>query len=180
MARPFFAARLEEKLNSFIGSVLRRRGWRESIIPYTGYGTTDFVRVMARLVLVPVFVWLLMRRAGFDDDGRPTADYLPDRWWATVVFVVATITDWVDGDLARRRGLITAFGKLMDPIADKALIGTALIALSLIDQGWDPARTEAELHARGLHPALAHDAVTWAAAHHQRGLGAPDLAPPAA
>ncbi|NLT30161.1 MAG: DUF2183 domain-containing protein [Propionibacterium sp.] len=53
MARPFFAARLEEKLNSFIGSVLRRRGWRESIIPYTGYGTTDFVRVMARLVLVP-------------------------------------------------------------------------------------------------------------------------------
>ena len=53
-------------------------------------------------------------------------------------------------------------------------------ALSLIDQGWDPARTEAELHARSLHPALAHDAVTWAAAHHQRGLGAPDLAPPAA
>lgn len=76
-----------------------------------------------RMLLVPVFVWLLMRDGG-----------LADRWWATVVFVVATVTDWVDGDLARRRGLVTAFGKLMDPIADKALMGSALICLSLLGE----------------------------------------------
>ena len=76
-----------------------------------------------RIVLVPVFVWLLMKDGG-----------LADRWWATVVFVVATVTDWVDGDIARRRGLVTAFGKLMDPIADKALMGSALIGLSLLGE----------------------------------------------
>nr|WP_228255389.1 CDP-diacylglycerol--glycerol-3-phosphate 3-phosphatidyltransferase [Ornithinimicrobium avium] len=80
-----------------------------------------------RILLVPVFVWLLMRDGGADGAAG-------DRWWATVVFVVATVTDWVDGDLARRRGLVTAFGKLMDPIADKALMGSALICLSLLGE----------------------------------------------
>ena len=49
-----------------------------------------------------------------------------------MVFLVAIATDWVDGHLARRQGLITDFGKLMDPIADKALVGTALIGLSVL------------------------------------------------
>ena len=82
---------------------------------------------MLRVVLVPVFIWLLMRDAGYDDDGGVAADWVGDRWWATVVFVVATVTEWVDGDLARRKGLITAFGKLMDPIADKLLTCGALV-----------------------------------------------------
>lgn len=87
---------------------------------------------MLRVLLVPVFVWLLMRGTG---DGGGAADpRAGDRWWAAGVFVVATLTDWVDGDLARRRGLITAFGKLMDPIADKALMGSALICLSLLGE----------------------------------------------
>lgn len=77
-----------------------------------------------RILLVPVFGWLLMSGAGQD----PTL-----RWWALAVFLIAIGTDWVDGHLARRQGLITAFGKLMDPIADKALIGTALVGLSVID-----------------------------------------------
>lgn len=85
-----------------------------------------------RIVLVPVFVWLLMR--GGPTPPSPSAAWTADRWWATAVFVVATATDWVDGDLARRRGLITAFGKLMDPIADKALMGSALICLSLLGE----------------------------------------------
>ena len=76
-----------------------------------------------RILLVPVFGWLLMTQGGED----PTL-----RWWALVVFLVAIATDWVDGYLARRQGLVTAFGKLMDPIADKALIGTALVGLSVI------------------------------------------------
>ena len=76
-----------------------------------------------RILLVPVFGWLLLTEGGED---------LTLRWWALVVFLVAIATDWVDGHLARRQGLITDFGKLMDPIADKALVGTALIGLSVL------------------------------------------------
>ncbi|MFK5646448.1 CDP-diacylglycerol--glycerol-3-phosphate 3-phosphatidyltransferase [Ornithinimicrobium sp. LYQ121] len=77
-----------------------------------------------RILMVPVFGWLLLAHDGQETDWR---------WWATGVFVVAIATDWVDGFLARRDGLITDFGKLMDPIADKALNGTALVGLSLVD-----------------------------------------------
>lgn len=77
-----------------------------------------------RILLVPFFGWLLLTQDGADTTMR---------WWALVVFLLAVATDWVDGHLARRQGLITAFGKLMDPIADKALVGTALIGLSIID-----------------------------------------------
>lgn len=76
-----------------------------------------------RILMVPVFGWLLLTHGGEDAGWR---------WWATVVFVVAIATDWVDGYLARRDGLITDFGKLMDPIADKALAGTALVGLSIV------------------------------------------------
>ena len=50
------------------------------------------------------------------------------------MFAVASVTDRVDGELARRRGLVTDFGKIADPIADKALIGAALVGLSLLDE----------------------------------------------
>jgi CDP-diacylglycerol--glycerol-3-phosphate 3-phosphatidyltransferase len=83
---------------------------------------------MSRLVLVPVFLLAL-----FTDDGS-------DPLWrvtAAVVFAVASLTDRFDGDLARRRGQVTNFGKIADPIADKALIGAALIGLSLLgDLPW--------------------------------------------
>jgi CDP-diacylglycerol--glycerol-3-phosphate 3-phosphatidyltransferase len=77
-----------------------------------------------RLVLVPVFAFALLW-----DDG----DSRPWRIAACVVFAFASWTDRIDGQIARRRGLVTSFGKLADPIADKALIGTALIGLSLLD-----------------------------------------------
>ena len=77
-----------------------------------------------RIVLVPLFGWLLL--AG---DGRA-----PWRWAAAGAFVVAVATDRFDGEIARRWGLITDVGKIADPIADKALIGTALVCLSLIDE----------------------------------------------
>lgn len=76
-----------------------------------------------RLLLVPVFAWLLLREDGTD----PTSRVL-----AVLVFVVAMVTDYVDGKIARDRGLVTSFGKIVDPIADKALIGAALIGLSLL------------------------------------------------
>jgi CDP-diacylglycerol--glycerol-3-phosphate 3-phosphatidyltransferase len=70
---------------------------------------------------VPLFVVALFEDGG-DDTGW--------RIGACIVFAVASITDRLDGELARRRNLITEFGKLSDPIADKALVGAALIALS--------------------------------------------------
>jgi CDP-diacylglycerol--glycerol-3-phosphate 3-phosphatidyltransferase len=77
-----------------------------------------------RLALVPVFVLALFAGGGHDTAWRVTA-------WA--IFAVASVTDRIDGDIARKRGLITEFGKLADPIADKALIGAALIGLSALD-----------------------------------------------
>jgi CDP-diacylglycerol--glycerol-3-phosphate 3-phosphatidyltransferase len=70
-----------------------------------------------RLAVVPVFAYLLLADDGLDDAGR---------YWATLVFGLAIITDRYDGMIARRTGQVTEFGKLADPIADKALTGTAL------------------------------------------------------
>ena len=78
-----------------------------------------------RLLLVPVFAWLLLREAGDDTASRV---------WAATVFVIASATDFVDGALARRQGLVTTFGKVVDPIADKALTGTALVGLSYLGE----------------------------------------------
>lgn len=81
-----------------------------------------------RLVLVPVFLLFL-----FAGDGHETAS----RITAFVIFAVAVITDRLDGSLARKHGMITEFGKLADPIADKMLIGAALIGLSMLgDLPW--------------------------------------------
>lgn len=83
---------------------------------------------VARLALVPVFVLALFAGAGHDEGWRLVA---------FGVFALASYTDRVDGQLARSRNLITPFGKLLDPIADKALIGSALIGLSLLgDLAW--------------------------------------------
>ncbi|MGH3824138.1 MAG: CDP-alcohol phosphatidyltransferase family protein, partial [Pseudonocardiaceae bacterium] len=73
---------------------------------------------MSRLVLVPVFVVALFVRDGTDPAWRVTA---------AVILGIASITDRFDGDLARRRGQVTDFGTIADPIVDKALIGSALV-----------------------------------------------------
>ncbi len=78
-----------------------------------------------RLVLVPLFGWLLLREGGADATSRVAA---------VIVFVVAMATDLLDGKIARDRGLVTTFGTIMDPIADKALVGTALIGLSVLGE----------------------------------------------
>ncbi|MCW2522332.1 MAG: CDP-diacylglycerol--glycerol-3-phosphate 3-phosphatidyltransferase [Frankiales bacterium] len=80
---------------------------------------------IARLVLVPFFAAALFEHGGHSTGWRVLA---------CVIFVVASLTDLVDGDIARKRGLVTEFGKLADPIADKALIGTALVGLSMLDE----------------------------------------------
>ena len=80
-----------------------------------------------RIVLVPVYGWLLL----YDEGTHP--------WWrffAWVVFGVAALTDWVDGRIARSRGQVTNFGKVADPIADKALTGVAFVGLSMLGLVW--------------------------------------------
>jgi CDP-diacylglycerol---glycerol-3-phosphate 3-phosphatidyltransferase len=79
---------------------------------------------LLRLLLVPAFVVLLFADGGHSPGWRV---------WAFMAFAVATITDYVDGDLARSRNLVTDVGKVADPIADKALTGAALVGLSVLD-----------------------------------------------
>jgi CDP-diacylglycerol--glycerol-3-phosphate 3-phosphatidyltransferase len=83
------------------------------------------VITVVRILLAPLFVWMLLADAG--DDG-----WL--RWAAAVLFVLAIATDGVDGAIARRNNLVTELGKLLDPIADKVLTGGALIALSILGE----------------------------------------------
>ncbi len=80
-----------------------------------------------RIVLVPFFAWALLVDGG---------DSITWRLVAWTIFVVAMITDKIDGDLARSRNLVTDFGKIADPIADKAITGMALIGLSLVGDVW--------------------------------------------
>jgi CDP-diacylglycerol--glycerol-3-phosphate 3-phosphatidyltransferase len=85
------------------------------------------VLTVTRLALVPVFAALLLHAGGRES------------WWrlaAALVFMLASFTDRLDGQLARERGLVTDFGKIADPIADKALMGTALLALSALGELW--------------------------------------------
>lgn len=80
-----------------------------------------------RILLVPVYAVLLFHEGGQDPWWR---------FWAWAVFAIAAVTDGIDGRLARRSGQITNFGKVADPIADKALTGTAFIALSMLGLVW--------------------------------------------
>lgn len=80
---------------------------------------------LLRILLVPVFLILLLADGGQD---------MTMRWWALVVFLLAMATDKIDGDIARKYNLITNFGKIADPIADKSLMAAALIGLAVVGE----------------------------------------------
>jgi len=83
---------------------------------------------LLRLLLIPVFVVFLVGHGGHSSGWRE---------WAFVAFAAACVTDLIDGDLARRRDLVTDVGKIADPIADKALTGAALLGLAALgDLPW--------------------------------------------
>ncbi len=80
---------------------------------------------VARIIATPFFVWMLLA-----DHGQMGGL----RWAAGAFFVIAIASDAWDGYLARSRGLVTDLGKLLDPIADKALTGSALVGLSILGE----------------------------------------------
>ena len=98
------------------GLVLMRSAGQESNINLPN------VLTLVRILLIPVFVMLLI-------------DPTPDRALsAAIVFVVAAVTDLLDGYVARKTGQITKLGRLLDPIADKLLVLSALILLVQVDR----------------------------------------------
>ncbi len=82
---------------------------------------------LVRILMVPAVIALLLA-----DDGQSVGL----RFAAFAVFVVAAASDHLDGELARRRNLITDFGKIADPIADKLLLGSILVVFSILGQIW--------------------------------------------
>ena len=76
-----------------------------------------------RIVMVPFFGWALLHDGGTDQTWR---------WVAWALFCIAMVTDKIDGDIARKHNLVTNFGKIADPIADKAMTGMAFIGLAII------------------------------------------------
>ena len=79
---------------------------------------------MFRVILIPFFVVFML----FDITGAA------DKWIALVIFCVASLTDMLDGKIARKYNLVTNFGKFMDPLADKLLVCTALICLTSMNR----------------------------------------------
>ena len=91
------------------------------VVVASKFGAGAWLSILIMLLLVPVFAVFVVL-GGLEHVGWQIA--------ATLAFAVASITDYVDGWIARRRNIVTSFGKVADPIADKALIGTALVLLS--------------------------------------------------
>jgi CDP-diacylglycerol---glycerol-3-phosphate 3-phosphatidyltransferase len=79
---------------------------------------------VVRILCAPVFLWMLL----------VTGHEGPLRWWAAALFIVAIATDGIDGAIARRNDIVTDLGKLLDPIADKALTGCAFVGLSILTE----------------------------------------------
>ena len=104
------------------GSVPETSGPEDAAVKPSNLNVPNALTVL-RILGVPVFGWLLLTQGG-EDIGM--------RVWAFIAFCLLMITDRIDGDIARARGLVTNFGKLADPIADKALTGMAFVGLAII------------------------------------------------
>lgn len=109
-----------------------RSNWLSGRIVSRGDGPASNANIaniitVIRIFLAPLFIWMLLA-----DDGQMG----PLRYAAAALFIIAIATDSLDGQLARGRNLVTNVGIILDPIADKVLIGGALVALSLLGELW--------------------------------------------
>lgn len=105
---------------------MRGRVARSGDTPASTGNVANIITVV-RIFLAPLFIWML-----FTDNH----EFGVLRYLAAAVFILAIVTDSVDGLLARRQNLVTDFGKILDPIADKVLIGGALVTLSMLGELW--------------------------------------------
>jgi len=108
------------------GNPMRGRIIRSGDSPASSGNLANIITVV-RILLAPVFIWMLLA-----DNG----ELGPLRVAAATLWVVAIATDSVDGILARRQNLVTDLGKILDPIADKVLVGGALVSLSILGELW--------------------------------------------
>lgn len=83
---------------------------------------------MTRIVMIPLFLWILSPHFPWQGNGAQEIA-------ASVLFVLASITDGLDGYLARKRGQITTMGMLLDPLADKIMVTAAFVALVAYNPG---------------------------------------------
>lgn len=105
---------------------MRGRVARSGDTPASTGNLANIITVV-RIFLAPLFIWLLL---------ADNHEFGLMRYLAAGLFIFAIVTDSVDGLLARRQNLVTDFGKLLDPIADKLLIGGALVTLSILGEVW--------------------------------------------
>ncbi len=84
---------------------------------------------LLRIFLIPVFMLVVLLPNQLDVISILGTPILGNQFLGLLIFIVASITDWLDGHIARSRGLVTNFGKFADPLADKMLVMTALIIL---------------------------------------------------
>jgi CDP-diacylglycerol---glycerol-3-phosphate 3-phosphatidyltransferase len=111
-------------------SALSKPNWFSGRVFRDGEGPASKANIaniitVVRILFSPIFLWLLLADNG--DNG-------PLRWIAAALFIVTIASDFVDGKLARGRNLVTNIGIILDPIADKALTGCALVGLSILGE----------------------------------------------
>ena len=121
MALPTNSGSAQPRTNSMRGRVVS-----SGDTPASNGNIANIITVI-RILLAPLFIWLLLA-----DNG----DMGALRYTAAALFIIAIATDSLDGILARRNNLITNVGIILDPIADKVLIGGALITLSILGELW--------------------------------------------
>lgn len=120
-----------------------------------------------RILMIPVFILILVLPFDWGTLTVGGTQLLGTHLVAAVIFAVASITDWLDGEIARKRGLVTNFGKFADPLADKMLVMTAFIMLVDLNKvaGWIVAIIVCrELAVTGLRLLLVEDGEVMAAA----------------
>ena len=91
-----------------------------------------------RIIMIPIFILVLVLPIDLGKLNVGTTQLENTHLIAAILFAAASITDWLDGKIARSRGLVTNFGKFADPLADKMLVMTAFIMLVELDKapGW--------------------------------------------